>query len=110
MRGDCRANRAAAGRRGCAADAARVGRSLSRPDRAQPRPTKGILVAMTVMNSTLASSGRLAMWTTASATWRDVHRRLDGDQLPSACSTPLAMRAVISVAALPMSIWPQAMS
>ena len=27
----------------------------------QPRPTKGILVAMTVWNSTLASSGRLAM-------------------------------------------------
>ena len=28
---------------------------------AQPRPTKGILVAITVWNSTLASSGRLAM-------------------------------------------------
>ena len=28
---------------------------------AYPRPTKGILVAMTVMVSTLASSGRLAM-------------------------------------------------
>jgi hypothetical protein len=27
----------------------------------QPRPTKGILLAMTVMNWTLASSGRLAM-------------------------------------------------
>ena len=26
-----------------------------------PRPTNGILLAMTVMNSTLASSGRLAM-------------------------------------------------
>jgi hypothetical protein len=26
-----------------------------------PRPTNGILVAITVMNSTLASSGRLAM-------------------------------------------------
>ena len=27
----------------------------------QPRPTKGILVAITVINSTFASSGRLAM-------------------------------------------------
>src|SRR5438132_1101587 len=33
----------------------------------QPRPTKGILVAMTVRNSTLASSGRLAMYSTALA-------------------------------------------
>ncbi|MEH2518620.1 hypothetical protein V1279_004193 [Bradyrhizobium sp. AZCC 1610] len=30
-------------------------------ERAYPRPTNGILVAMTVMNSTLASSGRPAM-------------------------------------------------
>src|SRR5689334_2690847 len=30
--------------------------------------------------------------------------------LPLACGTPLAMRAVRSVAALPMSIWPHAMS
>jgi hypothetical protein len=29
--------------------------------RCYPRPTNGIFVAMTVMNSTLASSGRLAM-------------------------------------------------
>ena len=29
--------------------------------RFQPRPTKGILVAITVINSTFASSGRLAM-------------------------------------------------
>jgi hypothetical protein len=28
---------------------------------AQPRPMKGIFVAMTVMNCTLASNGRLAM-------------------------------------------------
>jgi hypothetical protein len=27
----------------------------------QPRPTNGIMLAMTVMNSTLVSSGRLAM-------------------------------------------------
>jgi hypothetical protein len=31
------------------------------PGFAYPRPTNGILLAMTVMNSTLASSGRLAM-------------------------------------------------
>ncbi len=30
--------------------------------------------------------------------------------VPFACGTPCAMRAVISLAALPMSIWPQAMS
>ena len=36
----------------------------------QPRPTNGIWVAITVMNSTLASSGRFAMNKTASATWR----------------------------------------
>ena len=35
----------------------------------QPRPMNGILVAMIVMNCTLASSGRLAIWTTALATW-----------------------------------------
>ena len=39
----------------------------------------------------------------------DVHRRFDGD-LPLACGTPSAMRAAMSVSALPMSIWPQAMS
>ena len=37
-------------------------RSQRRKDVApQPRPTNGILLAITVMNSTLASSGRLAM-------------------------------------------------
>jgi len=29
--------------------------------------------------------------------------------VPSACGTPWLIRSVISVAALPMSIWPQAM-
>jgi len=33
----------------------------SGPLPSQPRPMNGILVAMTVMNCTLASSGRLAM-------------------------------------------------
>ena len=32
-----------------------------------------------------------------------------GCMLPSACGTPPAMRAVMGVEALPMSIWPQAM-
>src|SRR5512146_232167 len=35
----------------------------------QPRPTNGIVVAMTVRERMLVSSGRLAMWTTALATW-----------------------------------------
>jgi hypothetical protein len=34
----------------------------------QPRPTNGILVAITVINRTFASRGRLAMYTTARAT------------------------------------------
>lgn len=34
----------------------------------QPRPTKGMLVAMSVMNCTLASSGRRAIAATACAT------------------------------------------
>jgi len=36
--------------------------------------------------------------------------RGSGRTLPSACGTPLTIRAVISLAALPMSIWPTAMS
>ena len=77
---------------------------------AQPRPTNGILVAMMVMNWTLASSGRLAMWT------HGARRRAARPSAarPRSCRRPAArpsfMRAVISVAALPMSIWPQAMS
>ena len=43
-------------RRPAAGDAA-----LQRRARNQPRPMNGIFVAMTVMNWTLASSGRLAM-------------------------------------------------
>jgi hypothetical protein len=37
---------------------------------AHPRPINGILVAITVMNCTLASRGRFAMYRTASATCR----------------------------------------
>jgi signal transduction histidine kinase len=42
-------------------------RAPTSPD--QPRPTNGMAVAMIVMNSTLASSGRPAMCITASAAW-----------------------------------------
>jgi 2-hydroxychromene-2-carboxylate isomerase len=75
---------------------------------AQPRPTKGIAVAITVMNSTLASSGRLAICRTASPT-RRTSIRGSGRRLPSACRMPVLIRWVMSVAALPISIWPQAM-
>ena len=44
-----------------ATGALECGSSAALTLRAQPRPTKGILVAITVWNSTLASSGRLAM-------------------------------------------------
>lgn len=36
----------------------------------QPLPMNGIFVAVIVMNWTLASSGRDAMYKTAAATWR----------------------------------------
>ena len=60
-------------------------------------------MAMTVMVRTLASSGRLAMKRTASATcWTSM--RGSTIMEPLAWGTPLTIRAVISVAALPMSI------
>jgi hypothetical protein len=68
----------------------------------------GMAVAMIVMNWTFVSSGRPAMWTMVDATWAASNvgsARLE----PSACGTPEVMRAVISVAALPMSICEQAM-
>src|SRR2546428_11377954 len=81
------------------------------PDRGgrQPRPTNGILFAITVMNRTFASSGIPAMQSTAFATFST---SIVGSTatVPFGCGTPLAIRSVIGVAALPMSIWPQAMS
>src|ERR1022692_2661531 len=74
-----------------------------------PRPANGMLVAITVINCTLASSGRFAIYRTASATCRTSITG-SGFRDPSACGTPDAMRAVMSVAALPMSICPQAIS
>src|SRR4029077_2255733 len=74
-----------------------------------PRPMKGILVAMMVMNCTLVSSGRFAMCSTAAPTWST---SISGSGLisPFACGTPSAMREASGVLALPMSIWPTAMS
>ena len=43
---------------------------LPNTEQHQPRPTRGIFVAITVMNKTFASSGRFAMYRTASATCR----------------------------------------
>ena len=75
----------------------------------QPRPTNGIFVAMTVMVCTLASSGRLAMQTSARATFSG---SMSGSTAtsPFACGTPSAIRAAISVRALPTSSCPHAMS
>ena len=68
----------------------------------------GIVVAVMVRNWTFASSGSPAMKTTASAASRGSKV---GSFLtePSACGAPAAIHWVISVLALPMSIWPQAM-
>src|SRR2546425_35808 len=79
------------------------------PEDDYPRPMNGILVAMTVRNCTLASSGRLAMYTTARATcWTSIVGSAAME--PFGCGTPVFILAVSSVSALPMSIWPQAMS
>src|SRR5262249_28145955 len=52
-----------------------------------PRPTKGIRLAITVMNRTLVSSGRLAMYTTARPT-SSAAMRASIILRPSGCSTP----------------------
>src|SRR6266508_3036465 len=75
----------------------------------QPRPMNGILVAMMVMNCTLVSSGMFAMCSTAAPT-RSTSISGSGLISPFACGTPSAIRAASGVRALPMSIWPQAMS
>ncbi len=64
---------------------------------------------MMVMNCTLVSSGSLAMETMALATC-DTSKSGSGATVPLAWGTPLDMRAASGVSALPMSIWPQAMS
>src|SRR5216684_318850 len=74
-----------------------------------PRPTNGILVAITVMNWTLASGVTVDMKTTARATFCT---SMTGSTTtsPLGCGTPRVMRWVISVSALPTSIWPHEMS
>jgi Putative methyltransferase len=77
------------------------------PQFRQPRPTYGIPDAITVSDRTFAVSGSSAMYSTASATSStDI---VGSDTIdPSAWSAPAPMCWVMSVAALPMSIWPQA--
>ena len=73
-----------------------------------PRPMYGMSVAMIVMNWTFVSNGRFDMYTTVLATCSTLNV---GSTLsePSACGAPSCIEDVMSVAALPMSIWPQAM-
>uniref|UniRef100_A0A6V2M1R0 Secreted protein n=1 Tax=Emiliania huxleyi TaxID=2903 RepID=A0A6V2M1R0_EMIHU len=68
----------------------------------------GMLLAMTVICSTFASSGRLAMYATARPT---SSTSIVGSVLtsPFACGTPVLKAAASDVSALPISIWPQAM-
>src|SRR5664279_3647121 len=75
----------------------------------QPRPTNGILVAITVMDGTFLKIDRLVMNSTAPATSAT---SIIGSvrTLPSACGMPRSNRDVKSVAAFPTSICPQAMS
>src|SRR5690242_8219753 len=61
-----------------------------------PRPTKGICVAIIVRKRTLASSGKLAIVSTAWPTWFTSIVG-SGAILPLACMTPKAIRAVRSV-------------
>jgi len=69
----------------------------------QPRPTNGILVAMIVMNWTFASSGRLAIYTTARATC-STSKVGSTASSPDDWGTPCAIRAVISDAELTIPI------
>ena len=66
-------------------------------------------VASTVMLETFASRGRLAMCSTV---WATCSTSISGSGTvsPFGWSTPWAMCPAIGVKALPMSIWPQAMS
>ena len=61
------------------------------------------------MNSTLADSGNRTIAMKVSVTAAS-SMRASGRMLPSACGTPLAIFSVMSLATLPMSICPTAMS
>ena len=91
----------APGRRRPHAEASRGRRPLAPPDERHRRRHE-------VRNWTLASSGSRPS-ADGIGDVRGVHTRL-GRELPSACGTPRAIASVMSVAALPMSICPQAMS
>jgi hypothetical protein len=69
----------------------------------------GIFVAITVIVATFASSGKPAMYRTALPT---SSTSINGSArtVPSAWAAPDAAPLPMSVAALPISIWPQAMS
>src|SRR4051812_27044321 len=88
-----------------------AGRASARPagTRPQPRAIQGILDAAMVTNWIFASSGRFAIIRMVLPTCLT---SMVGSTLisPFACLTPFAMRAVIGVAALPISIWPETMS
>src|SRR5438094_99629 len=86
-----------------------VADGITRRAARQPRPTNGILVAITVMNSTLASGGSEAMYTIARAVC-STSMSGSGMIVPLACGTPFFIRAASGVSALPMSSWPTAMS
>ena len=61
-------------------------------------------VAMIVTNCTFVSSSRFDMYTTVDATCSTSN--VDSTFIePSACAVPFGIRAVMSVAALPMPIW-----
>src|SRR5205807_2825898 len=92
------------GRHGPPSLAGRVGAAVL-----YPRPTNGILVAITVIVCTLASGVTVAMKTTARATFcTSIVGSITTS--PFGCGTPRVMRWVISVSALPTSIWPHEMS
>ena len=65
---------------------------------------------MIVMNRTLASSGRLAMCSDGVGDVLDVHQRLDRDRAVRLRHALRHAGRPFGVSALPMSIWPQAMS
>src|SRR5205085_5181470 len=74
-----------------------------------PLPTNGILVAITVMVWMLASGDTVAIRTTARATFcTSIVASIMTS--PLGCGTPRVIRCVISVSALPTSIWPHEMS
>src|SRR3569833_2683525 len=71
-----------------------------------PRPVNGILVAITVMNKTLASRGKPAMYRTASATYLTSNVG-SGFNEKSACKVPVENEAASEVTTKPKTNNPQ---